>query len=727
MSAWPTSGQIAKFDTMKRSVIAALVILIVTFLLLYKLQAGGAASPHSLTGSINDDFQRTGSFSTISGHGKPGAVVELKVDGQVENSAQVDADGRWQMDIERPDGSYEIQALFTHDGKTAQTAVRTIDFSSPENVAAADASSVNGDAVEDTSGEAAVANNAIANNDTATDQAASNSGAGSEANDAGQADAQAALSSTGAAGGNPDGQTGSKTGGEADGDSADAEEKPSSVTARALVEGNTVKFSGKANANAKLEYTVGMQSYPAQADANGDWSASRTLPFGHYHFFADDLDGGDMTEPTVLSIGNVTENDDGTLAKETASDISATVMFMMEDGARYNPLGEGSFLIRFPKTLFVKDSDQLTNAGRAQLTEVAQQFAGGMQRDPQSAMLALVHDADSKELSIRRAATVHQLLTSNGVPKSRLKANGVGSDEPLLLWINNDTPAEDVGSNTRLELYLDRLPYEDAMVLDKAVREAVAAEAKRRAEALQVAKHEVTGNRVTITGKGDPNSVVSFYNGPAVIGVATADENGNWTVVTTLPEGRYRLAGYMGGPSDIASAHDGDQPHAEVEFLVGKEQDAPSPEMISATEAREKKLTSSLDQELQSGAAVMQRLALDKIRVSIAGDITFASGSATVKPLASQTFVKVAKALADDPKNKVFIIGHTDADGAAGFNQKLSEKRAKAVAKVLADAGIERKQMAIFGRGESEPIATNATAEGKAKNRRVDLIVAATR
>jgi outer membrane protein OmpA-like peptidoglycan-associated protein len=69
------------------------------------------------------------------------------------------------------------------------------------------------------------------------------------------------------------------------------------------------------------------------------------------------------------------------------------------------------------------------------------------------------------------------------------------------------------------------------------------------------------------------------------------------------------------------------------------------------------------------------------------------------------------------------VLGHTDSDGAEGYNQALSERRAQSVASFLTGRGVATVRIATIGYGETRPIATNETAEGKAQNRRVEIKV----
>ena len=101
--------------------------------------------------------------------------------------------------------------------------------------------------------------------------------------------------------------------------------------------------------------------------------------------------------------------------------------------------------------------------------------------------------------------------------------------------------------------------------------------------------------------------------------------------------------------------------------------------------------------------------------------ITFATDSAAVQPQFQPTLSEVASILSQYPKTYIDVLGHTDSDGADAYNQTLSERRARAVADYLVGKGVQSARIATRGYGETQPIASNATAEGKASNRRVEI------
>ncbi|WP_170439337.1 OmpA family protein [Ruegeria arenilitoris] len=113
----------------------------------------------------------------------------------------------------------------------------------------------------------------------------------------------------------------------------------------------------------------------------------------------------------------------------------------------------------------------------------------------------------------------------------------------------------------------------------------------------------------------------------------------------------------------------------------------------------------------------------DRLIVTVPNDITFDTDSATVRPALRADLVRVGQNLVNYPNSNVQIIGHTDSDGEAGYNQILSERRANAVADVLQANGVSYARIATIGRGENQPVASNLTPEGKAQNRRVEIVI----
>lgn len=135
------------------------------------------------------------------------------------------------------------------------------------------------------------------------------------------------------------------------------------------------------------------------------------------------------------------------------------------------------------------------------------------------------------------------------------------------------------------------------------------------------------------------------------------------------------------------------------------------------------------EQRLQQA---MQRLtAIGKIRqdargtvLTLDGAVLFQSGKSSLAPTVRGNLNSVADALKTlDPGQTVVVEGHTDSVGSDENNQKLSQQRAEAVRDYLVERGVRAEQIRAEGRGESNPIAENDTAEGRATNRRVELVI----
>ncbi|RKF16146.1 OmpA family protein [Roseovarius spongiae] len=113
----------------------------------------------------------------------------------------------------------------------------------------------------------------------------------------------------------------------------------------------------------------------------------------------------------------------------------------------------------------------------------------------------------------------------------------------------------------------------------------------------------------------------------------------------------------------------------------------------------------------------------DRLIVTLPQDILFAVDSARVNNSLRGDLLTVADSLRSYPDTTVQVVGHTDSTGAAAYNQGLSERRANAVADVLMDGGVGFGRIQTFGRGEDQPVASNLTDEGRAQNRRVEIVI----
>ena len=116
---------------------------------------------------------------------------------------------------------------------------------------------------------------------------------------------------------------------------------------------------------------------------------------------------------------------------------------------------------------------------------------------------------------------------------------------------------------------------------------------------------------------------------------------------------------------------------------------------------------------------------LKAIKVTFDNGILFDFNKSTLKPEAKESLNKFAAEMADMTETNITVYGHTDNQGTAAANKKVSDQRANAVAKYLAQKGISKDRIVADGLSFDFPVADNATAEGRAQNRRVEIYVSA--
>ncbi|HSN32342.1 MAG TPA: OmpA family protein [Ideonella sp.] len=131
----------------------------------------------------------------------------------------------------------------------------------------------------------------------------------------------------------------------------------------------------------------------------------------------------------------------------------------------------------------------------------------------------------------------------------------------------------------------------------------------------------------------------------------------------------------------------------------------------------------AMEQATQGTGAEVTRTADNQLKVNVPSDISFDTGRADIKPELRSVLDAFAGGLKDDATTRVRIIGHTDSTGSDAINDPLSLQRARAVGTYLADRGIAPARIETEGRGSHQPVADNSTAEGRAKNRRVEILL----
>lgn len=134
------------------------------------------------------------------------------------------------------------------------------------------------------------------------------------------------------------------------------------------------------------------------------------------------------------------------------------------------------------------------------------------------------------------------------------------------------------------------------------------------------------------------------------------------------------------------------------------------------------KQAAELQQDFDNGQIGVVNTGSELI-VTMPQDILFDVDSAYVNPGLQSDLQVLATSLNKYPDSTVDVIGHTDNSGEASYNQALSSRRANAVSDVLIGSGVATSRIRAIGRGEDAPVASNLTPEGKAQNRRVEIII----
>ncbi|HNW60713.1 MAG TPA: OmpA family protein [bacterium] len=128
--------------------------------------------------------------------------------------------------------------------------------------------------------------------------------------------------------------------------------------------------------------------------------------------------------------------------------------------------------------------------------------------------------------------------------------------------------------------------------------------------------------------------------------------------------------------------------------------------------------------EQQLADAKVERVG-EGIQVTLKSGLLFDSGKSVLKPAAQNDLAELATTLNKYSDTVLLIEGHADSQGEEAYNQKLSESRAHAVASFLAKSNVDISRFTIMGYGESQPVASNDTPEGRAQNRRVEIAITA--
>jgi outer membrane protein OmpA-like peptidoglycan-associated protein len=140
-------------------------------------------------------------------------------------------------------------------------------------------------------------------------------------------------------------------------------------------------------------------------------------------------------------------------------------------------------------------------------------------------------------------------------------------------------------------------------------------------------------------------------------------------------------------------------------------------------DSQKKDLEKNLANEIRARQARVDQLPDHVVRVTMTGDTGFNTNSTEIKPGFHSTLDKIADVVVRYGKTSLTVAGHTDDVGSTQYNQQLSERRARSVAQYLESKKVNPVRLALVGKGETMPIASNSSEGGRAENRRVEIYV----
>lgn len=139
-------------------------------------------------------------------------------------------------------------------------------------------------------------------------------------------------------------------------------------------------------------------------------------------------------------------------------------------------------------------------------------------------------------------------------------------------------------------------------------------------------------------------------------------------------------------------------------------------------ESEKTEITEKIEKDLKEDKDIKIRKSDDGIVLDM-NAVFFETDSSNLKDDAKQKLKTISEILKKYPEREIRISGHTDSTGSSAYNKKLSEQRAKSVLNELIKGDISQKRMSYRGYGESKPLESNATEEGRSKNRRVEILI----
>ena len=138
---------------------------------------------------------------------------------------------------------------------------------------------------------------------------------------------------------------------------------------------------------------------------------------------------------------------------------------------------------------------------------------------------------------------------------------------------------------------------------------------------------------------------------------------------------------------------------------------------------RQEERRQALEHATQGTGVDVSRTPDNQLKLNVPNDVSFDVNSANIKPQLRSVLDSFAASLRGDQSAQVSIVGHTDSSGSDAVNNPLSLDRANSVRDYLTGRGVASTRIQTAGRGEHEPVASNATESGRAQNRRVEIFL----
>jgi len=185
------------------------------------------------------------------------------------------------------------------------------------------------------------------------------------------------------------------------------------------------------------------------------------------------------------------------------------------------------------------------------------------------------------------------------------------------------------------------------------------------------------------------------------------------------------LSGELPTRTDVIAADAVVKSIAEVAFVINNLEHPGSTEIGVLPPGTDGEATTGLDAGAPFATTTNETLILQaRFAGAAARDpIAFQTGSAELTAESATTIARIAQLMADNPTVRIEVGGHTDSDGVAEENQLLSQARADAVVAALVGQGVDGERLVAVGYGDTLPVASNETGEGKAQNRRIEFLL----